>query len=110
MSDETLEEREKRILDYFTKKKTIPAGYKRAAIILEDKFLSATTKGTSILGHKTFTESLELAKVVSRDGTPVGPPGTLPEGIFFAKGTTPRILVENGRMVAVELLQEIGYH
>ncbi|MFX0100444.1 MAG: hypothetical protein ACFFCS_12800 [Candidatus Hodarchaeota archaeon] len=106
MIDETKENREKRILDYFTEKKKIPKGYRREMIIIEDKAYSLSIKESTILGVKKSWEDLVPAPVKTRSGEEL-PPGTLPEGIFFAQGLTPRILVENGRMVAVELLRDL---
>ncbi|MCJ7650200.1 MAG: hypothetical protein MUP85_16450, partial [Candidatus Lokiarchaeota archaeon] len=43
----------------------------------------------------------EVTKEISRVGS-------IPEGVFFAEDYSPRILSENGKILAIEFLKRIG--
>ncbi len=71
----------------------LPEGFEREMVIIGDKSYSVTEKVQSFLGKKTVEHQLE-------------PISTLPEGIFFAEGYVPRVLVQNQIVVAVEFLKK----
>lgn len=72
----------------------IPDGYERELIIIGSHAYSVVEKVQKFLG-KTQTE-----KVVERVGS-------IPEGIFFAEEYSPRVLTENGKILAIEFLQKM---
>ncbi|MHA1822226.1 MAG: hypothetical protein ACTSU2_05235 [Promethearchaeota archaeon] len=70
----------------------IPKGYEREMIIIGNQAYSIVEKKVSFLG----TEKVE--KVMEKIGS-------LPEGVFFAKGYAPRVLCENQKVLAIEFLK-----
>ena len=73
----------------------IPEGFERELIIIGDHAYSVVEKVQTFLGKKQVTK--EISKV-----------GTVPEGVFFAEDYSPRILSENGKILAIEFLKRIG--
>ncbi|MHA1368842.1 MAG: hypothetical protein ACTSRA_03855, partial [Promethearchaeota archaeon] len=71
----------------------IPAGYQREMIIIGNSAYSVSVKEQVFLGKKKVEKTLE-------------PIGSLPEGVFFADGYAPRVLVENGMVLAIEFLKK----
>ncbi|MHA1684692.1 MAG: hypothetical protein ACTSUE_27385 [Promethearchaeota archaeon] len=71
----------------------IPEGYQREMIIIGNAAYSFAVKEQVFLGKKKVERSLE-------------PIGSLPEGVFFADGYAPRVLVENGIVLAIEFLKK----
>ena len=71
----------------------IPDGYEREMVIMGDKAYSVAEKVQTFLGKKQVEKVLE-------------PISSLPEGIFFAEGYIPRVLVEDKIVVAVEFLKK----
>lgn len=71
----------------------IPAGYQREMIIIGNSAFSVSVKEQVFLGKKKVEKTLE-------------PIGSLPEGVFFADGYAPRVLVENGKVLAIEFLKK----
>ncbi|MHA1744545.1 MAG: hypothetical protein ACTSWW_01010 [Promethearchaeota archaeon] len=72
----------------------IPAGYMRELVIIGDKSYSVTEKVQTIFGVKSIEIKLE-------------PVDSLPEGVFFAEGYVPRVLVQNRTVVAIEFLKKL---
>jgi hypothetical protein len=70
----------------------IPDGFERELIIIGNHAYSVVEKVQTFLGKKEVTK--EISKV-----------GTVPEGIFFAENYSPRILSENGKILAIEFLK-----
>jgi len=73
----------------------IPEGFERELIIIGDHAYSVVEKVQTFLGKKQVTK--EISKV-----------GTVPEGVFFAEDYSPRVLSENGKILAIEFLKRIG--
>lgn len=72
----------------------IPQGYERELIIIGNYAYSVVEKVQSFLGKKQSEKAIEKV-------------GSIPEGVFFAEDYSPRILSENGRIVAIEFLKQI---
>ncbi|MGQ4875704.1 MAG: hypothetical protein ACP6IY_16695 [Promethearchaeia archaeon] len=73
----------------------IPEGYERELIIIGNQAYSIVEKVQVFLGKKQVTK--EISKV-----------GSVPEGVFFAENYCPRILSENGKILAIEFLRRVG--
>jgi translation initiation factor IF-2 len=73
----------------------IPDGFERELIIIADHAYSVVEKVQNFLGKKEVTK--EISRV-----------GAIPEGVFFAEDYSPRILSENGKILAIEFLKRIG--
>ena len=71
----------------------VPEGYEREMIIMGPKAYSVAEKKQTFLGKEQVEKVLE-------------PISSLPEGIFFAEGYVPRVLVENKTVVAIEFLKK----
>jgi hypothetical protein len=71
----------------------IPEGLEREMIIIGETAYSVAEKVKTFLGKKQTEKVLE-------------PISTLPEGIFFAEGYTPRVVVKNQTVVAIEFLKK----
>jgi hypothetical protein len=71
----------------------IPEGFEREMVIMGDKAYSVAEKVQTFLGKKQVEKVLE-------------PINSLPEGIFFAEGYVPRVLVQDKIVVAVEFLKK----
>ena len=70
----------------------IPDGFHREMVIMGNTAYSVSEKVQVFLGKKQVEHILE-------------PISSLPEGIFLAEGYTPRILVENKVIIAIEFLK-----
>ena len=70
----------------------IPDGFERELIIIGDHAYSVVEKVQTFLGKKQVSK--EISKV-----------GAIPEGVFFAEEYCPRILSEDGRILAIEFLK-----
>ena len=70
----------------------MPSGFERELIIIGNHAYSIVEKVQQFLGKKQVTK--EISKV-----------GSIPEGIFFAEDYSPRILSENGKIIAIEFLK-----
>jgi len=70
----------------------IPDGFERELIIIGDHAYSVVEKVQTFLGKK------QVSKEISRVGA-------IPEGVFFAEEYCPRILSENGKILAIEFLK-----
>jgi len=73
----------------------IPDGFERELIIIGDHAYSVVEKVQTFLGKKQVSK--EISKV-----------GAIPEGVFFAEEYSPRVLSENGKILAVEFLKRIS--
>ncbi len=73
----------------------IPDGFERELIIIGNHAYSVVEKVQTFLGKKEVSK--EISKV-----------GTVPEGVFFAEDYSPRILSENGKILAIEFLKRAG--
>ncbi len=73
----------------------MPSGFERELIIIGNHAYSIVEKVQQFLGKKQVTK--EISKV-----------GSIPEGIFFAEEYSPRILSENGKIIAIEFLKRTG--
>jgi hypothetical protein len=73
----------------------MPSGFERELIIIGNHAYSVVEKVQQFLGKKQVTK--EISKV-----------GAIPEGIFFAESYAPRILSENGKILAIEFLKRTG--
>jgi hypothetical protein len=69
-----------------------PEGYEREMVIVGDSAYSVAEKVQTFLGKKTVEKVLE-------------PIASLPEGIFFAEGYIPRVLVQNKQILGIEFLK-----
>jgi hypothetical protein len=72
----------------------IPDGFERELIIIGNQAYSVVEKVQTFLGEKQVTK--EISKV-----------GSVPEGVFFAEDYSPRILSENGKILAIEFLKRM---
>ncbi len=70
----------------------IPDGFERELIIIGNHAYSVVERVQTFLGKKQVSK--EISKV-----------GAIPEGVFFAEDYSPRILSENGKILAIEFLK-----
>lgn len=73
----------------------IPPGFERELIIIGNQAYCMVEKVQTFLGKK------QVEKVMERLGS-------IPEGVFFAQDYSPRLLSENGKVLAIEFLKRIG--
>lgn len=73
----------------------VPPGYERELIIVGSHAYAIVEKVQTFLGQK------KVEKVIERVGS-------IPEGIFFAEGYSPRVLSENGKILSIEFLKRLG--
>jgi len=73
----------------------IPNGYERELIIIGNHAYSVVEKVQTFLGKKHIERVMDKV-------------GSIPEGIFFAEDYSPRVLSENGKIIAIEFLRRIG--
>jgi hypothetical protein len=73
----------------------IPDGYERELIIIGNHAYSVVEKVQTFLGKKQIERVMEKV-------------GSIPEGVFFAEGYSPRVLSENGKIIAIEFLKRTG--
>ena len=73
----------------------IPDGYERELIIIGNHAYSVVEKVQTFLGKKQVERVMEKV-------------GSIPEGVFFAEGYSPRVLSENGKIIAIEFLRRLG--
>lgn len=77
------------------KDEPLPEGYEREGIILPPVFFAVTEKKVMVLGKEVVKKEIEKAK-------------DLPEGFIFSEEYTPRIYIEGGKVIAVEILKKVG--
>ena len=70
----------------------IPDGYERELIIIGNHAYAIVEKKTIFLGKEKIEKEMEEV-------------GSIPEGVFFAEGYSPRVLSENGKIIAIEFLK-----
>ena len=73
----------------------IPDGFERELIIIGNHAYSVVEKVQTFLGKKQIERVMEKV-------------GSIPEGVFFAEGYCPRVLSENGKIIAIEFLKRMG--
>ena len=73
----------------------IPPGFERELIIIGNQAYCMVEKVQTFLGKK------QVEKVMERLGS-------IPEGVFFAQDYSPRLLSENGKVLAIEFLKRMG--
>jgi len=73
----------------------LPPGFEREIIIIGNHAYSVVEKVQTFLGKKQVEKVMEKV-------------GTIPDGIFFAEDYTPRIFSENGKIMAIEFLKQVG--
>jgi len=73
----------------------IPDGYERELIIIGNHAYAVVEKTQTFLGKKQVQKAIEEV-------------GSIPEGVFFAEGYSPRVLSENGKVIAIEFLKNKG--
>jgi hypothetical protein len=73
----------------------IPDGFERELIIIGDHAYSVVERVQTFL----------CKKQVSKENSRVG---AIPEGVFFAEDYSPRVLSENGKILAIEFLKRKG--
>jgi len=73
----------------------IPDGYERELIIIGNSAYSIVEKVQTFLGKK------QVEKVIEKVSS-------IPDGIFFAEDYSPRVLSENGKILAIEFLKRVG--
>lgn len=79
------------ILDKF--KEDPPEDYVREGIIVFPDYYAVIEKKATIMGKETIKREIEKAE-------------GLPQGFIFSPDYTPRILIEGGKVVAVEILKK----
>jgi hypothetical protein len=72
---------------------TPPPGYSRELVIIGQEVFTSVDRTVTFLGKTQTTSQLERTR-------------TLPDGPFFGGNYTPRILVEDGRVLATEFLKK----
>lgn len=77
------------------KEEPLPEGYEREGIIIPPVFFAVTEKKLMVLGKQVVKKEIEKAK-------------DLPEGFIFSEQYTPRIYIEKGKVVAIEILKKHG--
>lgn len=73
----------------------IPEGYERELIIIGSHAYSVVEKVQTFLGKKQVEKVMEQV-------------GSIPEGVFFAEEYSPRVLSENGKILAIEFLKKMA--
>lgn len=77
------------------KEEPLPEGYEREGIILPPVFFAETEKKVMVLGKEVVKKEIEKTK-------------DLPEGFIFKEEYTPRVYIENGKVIAIEILKKIS--
>jgi len=71
-----------------------PAGYTREGIIIPPDYYAVIEKKATIMGKETIKRDIEKAE-------------GLPQGFIFSDDYTPRILIEQGKVLAIEILKKV---
>ncbi len=74
----------------------LPRGFERELVIVGNNVYTVTEHTIHFLGKKQIKKKLERA-----------PLGTVPEGVFLAEDYIPRVIVNNGSVMAVEFLKKV---
>ena len=63
-----------------------------------------------IIGNSAYSVVEKVQKFLGKEQTEkvIERVGTIPEGVFFAQEYSPRILTENGKILAIEFLRKTG--
>ncbi|TFF87138.1 MAG: hypothetical protein EU549_05340 [Promethearchaeota archaeon] len=70
-----------------------PEGYNREGIIVPPDYYAVIEKKATIMGKETVKREIEKTE-------------NLPHGFIFSPDYTPRILIEDGKVVAIEILKK----
>ncbi|MBD3230265.1 MAG: hypothetical protein GF329_18955 [Candidatus Lokiarchaeota archaeon] len=70
-----------------------PEGYSREGVIIPPDYYAVIEKKATIMGKETVKREIEKTE-------------SLPQGFIFSPDYTPRILIENGEVVAIEILKK----
>ncbi|WEU39881.1 MAG: hypothetical protein OdinLCB4_005275 [Candidatus Odinarchaeum yellowstonii] len=73
----------------------LPRGFERELVIVGNNIYTVTEHTIHFLGKKQIKKKLEKA-----------PLGTVPEGVFLAEDYVPRVIVNNGSVMAIEFLKK----
>ncbi|MEM2108979.1 MAG: hypothetical protein QW327_00580 [Candidatus Odinarchaeota archaeon] len=74
----------------------LPRGFERELVIVGNNIYTVSEHTVHFLGQKQIKKRLEKA-----------PLGTVPEGVFLAEDYTPRVIVNNGAVMAIEFLKKM---
>ncbi len=74
----------------------LPRGFERELVIVGNNVYTVTEHTIYFLGKKQIKKKLEKA-----------PLGTVPEGVFLAEDYVPRVIVNNGSVMAIEFLKKM---
>jgi len=69
-------------------------GYRREFVLIGFDAFALAEETTSVLGKKTVTRRLQRLD-------------SLPEGTIFAQGYIPRVVIQNGQVLAIEFLKQL---
>lgn len=72
----------------------LPEGYEREGVVIPPVFYAVTEKKVMVLGKEMIKKDIELAS-------------GLPEGFVFSEEYTPRLLIRDGKVIAIEILKKI---
>ncbi|MFX1563689.1 MAG: hypothetical protein ACFFDP_10345 [Promethearchaeota archaeon] len=69
-------------------------GYRREFVLIGFDAFAITEESTTVLGKRTINRRLQRIE-------------SLPEGTIFAQGYTPRVVIRDGQVLAIEFLKEL---
>ncbi|MHA1299522.1 MAG: hypothetical protein ACTSO9_08825 [Candidatus Helarchaeota archaeon] len=72
----------------------LPEGYEREGVVIPPVFYAVTEKKVMVLGKEVIKKDIEKAS-------------GLPEGFIFSDDYTPRLLIKEGKVIAVEILKKV---
>lgn len=75
-------------------KNDLPEGYEREGVVIPPVFYAVTEKKVMVLGKEVIKKDIEKAS-------------GLPEGFIFSADYTPRLLIKNGKVIAIEILKKV---
>ncbi|MHA1379590.1 MAG: hypothetical protein ACTSRG_14550 [Candidatus Helarchaeota archaeon] len=75
-------------------KNDLPEGYEREGVVIPPVFYAVTEKKVMVLGKEVIKKDIEKAS-------------GLPEGFIFSEDYTPRLLIKEGKVIAVEILKKV---
>ncbi|NVM02057.1 MAG: hypothetical protein HWN67_06955 [Candidatus Helarchaeota archaeon] len=75
-------------------KNDLPEGYEREGVVIPPVFYAVTEKKVMVLGKEVIKKDIEKAS-------------GLPEGFIFSSDYTPRLLIKNGKVIAIEILKKV---
>jgi hypothetical protein len=81
------------VIDAVERLEPVP-GYRREFVLIGFDAFALTEETSSVLGKKTVTRRLQRLD-------------SLPEGTIFAQGYIPRVVIQNGQVLAIEFLKQL---